>query len=286
MREVSRLVGSSVANMVEFSSISDLVSYIKEAKTTEWFKGREKSIEQNSMRTEFTGTKTFNEAMGMLENGWYEEAKKIEKELSVEKRNVFEKDEVKFIQSVAGFHPIVPNYLIGLPNSMVSSKIVAKKQKVVTLNLSISFSAIVSAKEIEEVCIKALRIVKSIEAKGCRVNFNVFFASKEPDYATGHMRYSTIKLRVKNANERLNVSKVCFPVVHPSMLRRIFFRVVEICPIFTREFTYGYGVAMSNDELASMYKDVMKGEYIIPTKTYGNKSSTKAEDMFDRLIKV
>lgn len=286
MREVCKLIGDNVVNMVEFSSISDLVSYLKEAKTSLWFKGHEKSREESYERTKFTGTKTFSEAMGMLENGWYEEAKKIEDELSVEKRNMFNKDEVKFIQSVAGFHPIVPNYLMGLPNSMVSSKIVAKKQKVVTLNLSISFSAIVSANEIEDVCIKALRIVKSIESKGCRVNFNVFFASKEPDYATGHIRYSTIKLRVKNANERLNVSKVCFPVVHPSMLRRIFFRVVETSPIFTREFVYGYGIAMSNNELASMYKDIMKGEYIIPTKTYGNRSSTKAEDMFDNLIKV
>lgn len=286
MRESSRLVGSSTVNLVEFSSISDLVSYTKEAKATTWFKGCEKSHEQNNMRTEFTKTKTFDEAMDMLENGWYEEAKKIEKEMNVEKRNVFEKDEVKFIQSVAGFHPIVPNYLMGLPNSMVSSKIVAKNQKVVTLNLSISFSAAVSAKEIEDVCIKALRIVKSIEAKGCRVNFNVFFASKEPNYATGHMRYSVIKLKVKNANERLNISKVCFPVVHPSMLRRIFFRVVETSPSFTKEFVNGYGIAMSNEELATMYKDVMKGEYIIPTKTYGNKWSTKAEDMFDRLIKV
>ena len=267
-------------------SWTNLVSFLKEAKTTTWFKGNEKSIEQNKMRTEFTGTKTFDEAMGMLENGWYEEAKKIENELSIEKRNEFEKDEVRFIQSVAGFHPIVPNYLMGLPNSMVSSKIVAKKQKVVTLNLSISFSAIVSTKEIEDVCIKALRIVKSIEAKGCRVNFNVLFAAKEPDYATGRMRYSVIKLRIKNANERLNISKVCFPVVHPSMLRRIFFRMVETSPIFTREFVYGYGIAMKNEELASMFKDVMKGEYIIPTKTYGNRSSTKAEDMFDNLIKV
>lgn len=286
MREVSKLVGSSTANMVEFNSISDLVNYIKEAKTTTWFKGHEKSIEENRMRTEFTGTKTFSEAMGMLENGWYEEAKKIENELSVEKRNTFMKDEVRFIQSVAGFHPIVPNYMMGLPNSMVSSKIVAKKQKVVTLNLSISFSAIVSTKEIEDVCIKALRIVKSIESKGCRVNLNVFFASKEPDYATGHMRYATIKLRVKNANERLNISKVCFPVVHPSMLRRIFFRVVETSPSFSKEFVYGYGIAMSNEELAKIYSDMMKGEYIIPTKTYGNGSSTKAEDMFDNLIKV
>lgn len=286
MREVSRLVGSNTINMVEFNSISDLVSFLKEAKTTTWFKGHEKSIEQNKKRTEFAGTKTFNEAMGMLENGWYEEAKKIEKELSIEKRNVFEKDEVKFIQSVAGFHPIVPSYLMGLPNSMVSSKIVAKKQKVVTLNLSISFSAIVSAKEIEDVCIKALRIVKSIESKGYRVNFNVFFAAKETDYTTGHMRYAAIKLKVKNANERLNISKVCFPVVHPSMLRRIFFRVVETSPSFSKEFVYGYGIAMSNEELTNVYKDVMKGEYIIPTKTYGNKSSTKAENMFDRLIKV
>ena len=286
MREICKLIGDDVANMVEFSSISDLVKYIKEAKTTFWFVGRERSHEQNLMRTEFTKTKTFDEAMDMLENGWYEEAKKIEKEMSVEGRSLFDKDEVKFIQSVAGFHPIVPNYLMGLPNSMVSSKIVAKKQKVVTLNLNISFSAIVSTGEIEDVCIKALRIVKSIESKGCRVNFNVFFASKKPDYATGHIRYSTIKLRVKNANERLNVSKVCFPVVHPSMLRRIFFRVVETSPIFTREFVYGYGIAMSNEELATIYKDIMKGEYIIPTKTYGNKWSTKAEDMFDRLIKV
>lgn len=286
MRESSKVIDNKIVNLIEFTSISDLASYIKNAKPTSWFEGRECSLEISDKRTKFTKTKSFEEAMSLLENGWYEEAQKIEKELNLKNMKMFEKDDIKFIQSVAGFHPIVPNYLMGLPNSMVSSKIVSKKQKVVTLNLSISFSFAVSTKEIEEVCLKAFRIVKEIESKGCRVNFNVFYSGKEYEREIGKANYCAIKLRVKSANERLNVSKVCFPVIHPSMLRRIMFRVVETNEAFTKRYTVGYGMSVSNGEFVEVYKDIMKGEYLIPTKIYGNSSSTKAEDMYDNIIKI
>lgn len=286
MRETSKFTDRQIVNLVEFTSISDLVSYIKNAKPTPWFENRECSLEVSDKRTKFTKTRFFEEAMNLLENGWYEEAQKIEKELNLSNKNMFEKDDIKFIQSVAGFHPIVPNYLMGLPDCMVSSKIVPRKQKVVTLNLSISFSCVVSTKEIEEVCLKAFRIVKEIESKGCRVNFNIFYSGKAYESEIGKINYCVIKLKVKSANERLNVSKVCFPAIHPSMLRRILFRVVETSEVFTKRYTSGYGTPLSNNELVEVYKDIMKGEYLIPTKTYGNSSSTKAEDMYDNIIKI
>jgi hypothetical protein len=55
-------------------------------------------------------------------------------------------------------------------------------------------------------------------------------------------------VRIKSATEKLNVSKIAFPLVHPSMLRRLFFRYIEVYPNVTKSFVFGYGRPL-NEEL-------------------------------------
>ena len=52
------------------------------------------------------------------------------------------------------------------------------------------------------------------------------------------------KVRIKNANERLNLSKVSFPLVHPSYLRRINIRWIERFEYTTKAYNKCYGSPM------------------------------------------
>ena len=287
MRETNYLYNKECpVSILEFDTISDIAKYVKEGTPSLWFDKRQVSHEISNYRTDFCKTRTFEEAYKMLTEGWYEGSKKLEKRLALEKGSMLNKLERKFVQDVVGFQPIVANYLMGIPNSMVNSKMVMKKEKVVTLNYCTAFSGAVSANTIEENCVTAFRIVKAIEAAGTRVDLNVFYVGYVYDYQTSTKRYNLIKLRIKGANERLNITKMAFPMVHPSFLRRILFRVIEVSPSFTREYAGDYGRVVSNDEFVEVFKDKLKGEYIIPTYVANSVDWNEDAHMLDVLVKV
>src|SRR5699024_11437952 len=62
------------------------------------------------------------------------------------------------------------------------------------------------------------------------------------------------------SNEKLNISKLAFPLVNPSMLRRLFFRFIEVYPNVTNSFVCGYGRPADSDEIRKIFKN----EYLLP----------------------
>ena len=132
----------------------------------------------------------------------------------------------------------------------------SQKQKVVTLNKSIDYNASVSTDQIIEESIKAMQIVKKLETQGYRCNLNIVLGAT----AGYPSKQFVIKVRIKSANEKLNVSKLAFPLVHPSMLRRLFFRFIEVYPHITESFVYGYGSPATSNEMREIFKD----EYLLP----------------------
>ena len=99
--------------------------------------------------------------------------------------------------------------------------------------------------------------------------------------------YNLIKFKIKSANERLNISNVAFPLIHPSFLRRIMFKVIEHSPIFTPPFTNSYGRVVQVDEFVEVYKNMLKGEYLIPIDVTGKSKEKRFEGDYtlDKLIK-
>ena len=245
--------------LIDFDSINDLVKYLNEAKTNFWFKNNVSSKAVSDWYKRFSSTNSFEEAKNMLEFGWVDKSKEINKKFNMINKADFTKKQVKFIEDVAGFQPIVPNYLIGIPNSMIRSKIVMQKQKVVTINAQLPFSSYASAENMERACLFNLLAIKCIENSGVRVNFNIITATKK------NGKTGIIRLKVKNANERLNISKICFPATNPSYLRRIMFRVIETNKFYDSSFVIGYGSPVKDEELVNLIKLKSSGEYLIPS---------------------
>jgi hypothetical protein len=103
--------------------------------------------------------------------------------------------------------------------------------------------------------IKALQIVKKIETQGVRCNLNILWHITNIG-CNGYV----MKVRIKSANEKMNISKLAFPLCHPSMLRRLCFRFLETYPTIESKYTFGYG------RPAKLYetKSVITDEYVIP----------------------
>ena len=150
---------------------------------------------------EFTKTYSFDEAVNLFKNGWVDMSTKLTQKLNVADKNLRSNRRPETILSVQGYQAVVPLYLNGCPQNMVNSKMVSVKQKIITLNKSVSYSAYTTTKQIEDESVKAMQIVKRLESQGYRCNLNIVLGVFK-----GTRRF-IVKVRIKNANEKLNVSK-------------------------------------------------------------------------------
>lgn len=244
----------------EFNSLIEFYSYIKNTPYNEAFKDKPKHSVTGTKK--FTGTDSYTDAEEMFLKGCPTLTKKIVKEVDKIKLNLT-KEEKKTIYDVCGYQPSVPKYLQGIPNNMFNSKMRVVKQKVVTVNKMISYNCRYKQKEIINESLKALNMIRILERSGLRVNLNLLFViSKYKLVDKKTVRHiEVLKIRLKNSNEKLNLSKLVFPLVHPSMIRRLIFRYIEVAPTITEEFTYEYGIPIS---AVSTCSRLCKGEYCLP----------------------
>lgn len=217
--------------MEEYNSISEFVQTINS-------RSQNPNIITNASETgtyRFTGTNDYKEAEKLLLHGWTEESEKLNKML---KLKAIKEKSVKNTYDVAGFQCSVPRYLQGIPTNMINQKVVTKKQKVITISKNISYSSKISKQMIEEESVKVLQLVNNLEKQGYRVIINAILISisRKDDIILCN------KVRIKNESERLNLSKVSFPMVHPSYLRRILFKWIETFEYTTKPFDESYGL--------------------------------------------
>lgn len=247
---------------VRFNSINEFTKFINETPLNEAFRwGNLASIEG---REAFTKTKSFDQASELLKNGWEDMSNKITNKIKA-KENDFNICNKKVQRAgVAGYQPIVARYLAGDPQSMITTKVIPMKQKVINIVKNISYSAAISTYTIEEESIKALQIIKRLESKGYRCNLDIC------NCATAGNSKIMVRIRIKNANEKLNISKLVFPLVHPSMLRRLLFRFMETYKNVSSSYVSGYGYPIDYEYIKKKYTD----SFVIPSTI-----NCKAEDI-------
>ena len=238
--------------VVEYDSLKEFYTYLCETPFNDAFRWANHSSVTGSAT--FTKTESFEEAVELFKNGWSDMAQKLTQKLKVAESKMEPTMKSRNTLGVCGYQAIVPLYLQGVPNNMANKKMVPVKQKVITVNKSIDYSGATSADTIIEESVKAMQVVKKLEAQGYRCNLNLVLGGCERDLSL------FLKIRIKSANEKLNISKLAFPLAHPSMLRRLFFRFVEVYPSITKSYVYGYGKPTS----AAQLRSVFKGEYLLP----------------------
>jgi hypothetical protein len=268
MRESKIHSGIEMWNLVEFDSLVEFYKYIMETPRNETFKYGELS---SMKKGTWSGTNTFDEAIDLFKHGWSVGAQDLTKKLKVAETDKETHTAFKNVLSMAGYQAIVPLYLQGVPNNMVNKKPVPVKNKVITINKTVSCSASVSSKTLMEESVKCFQIIKKIEASGIRVNLNLMMS-------TGH---ACVKIRLKSAGEKLNISKLAFPLVHTAMFRRLYFRFIEVYPTIPKNYRWGYGRVPNESEFKKMSK---KNEIVLPTLLRGETEEEIVRLTVDELI--
>lgn len=227
-----------------YSSMEQFYKYICNTPFNSAFRWERHASVENDYS--FTQTISFEQAVDLMEHGWTEMSRKLTQKLKATTTPAPLR-KPKNVLSVSGYQPVVPLYLAGVPTNMVDKQLVKVKSKVVTLTKSVNYSCSVNTNTIVEESIKTMQIVKKLEAQGYRCNLNITLGTSNG----GTDVYC--KICIKRANEKLQVSKIAFPMVHPSMLRRLFFRFIEVHPNVTKGFVGGYGRPIQFEEMRNAF---------------------------------
>lgn len=251
----------------EFKSLEEFYNYITTTEYNKYFKNSMRSSEDDNYK--FRGTKSFEEAVELLKNGWEDMSEELNTRIKVKKKSVGSVNRRRNIYDVVGYNPSVPRYLQGIPTNMVRSVNVPVKEKVVTITKSNAYSCAVRKEKIIDESVKVLNVINRLELQGIRCNLNIIncFYNLRLDHC------ESVKIRIKGANERLNLSKLSFPLAHPSMLRRLLFRYLEVSPTLVEGYNPGYGVSHVN-------RNVCKGEYLFESFINGDLKDLKDLDKF------
>lgn len=206
---------------------------------------------------EFTRTHSYSSAEYLLQNGYTEILPKIKsnykKNVRILSQNYVTKSRIQ--NTMVGGCPNVSRTLMCLPNNLMNREHVIRKSKTIDIIYSLSANYSVGAEIFIESGIALLSAIEILEMSGVQIKLSCcFFGAKETSYR--YCEYVLGSLIIKNYSDRLNIKKLCFPLAHPSMFRRIGFKFLETVPNITcKDFSFGYGRALTHDELREIYKD-------------------------------
>lgn len=242
-----------------FDSLGDLISVIEKRPNNRFMRNEHDS---NSGSSDFTGTRNYEEAVSMLKNGYPDPIPEIKSEL-VKSRMATSKIYRNMPRpmpknQVVGFIPNVPNALRGIPQSMISIEKENQKRKVISILYSFGSCGGTKQEELVKAGIALVAAINIIELSGIQTKLLLgFMPSKE----SSEIVFPTVK--IKDFGERFNLQKICFPMIHPSMFRRIGFKYLETCPECEENFSFGYGRPVGMDTLKENIQE--KDTYVITT---------------------
>lgn len=221
-----------------FDSVSQYLRYLNTTATSSLFK--DCSLASSDGKVSFCGTASYQEADDLFRYGDKELWKKVKAKMT--ERKVIGSGTAskhQYFTDVCGFVPHIANYVQGLPNNMINKRVVRyKSSKVISVVYNPTVAWNVSTDDMINVSLKVMDFIAGLESKGFRVNLYTMLSS------VGNNERVSSLVRIKSSEDYTDKLKLVYPMVHPSMLRRHFFRFIETFEKLTDEnFTCGYGKA-------------------------------------------
>lgn len=244
----------------DFESIHQLLKTIDSRPNSASMKNKKSS---QTGDFSFTGTHSYEEAIKLLYNGYSDPIPKIKKAL-YEQKSLTSKMYSMLPHPiphnhVAGFVPNIPNALRGLPQSMITVDKQNQKRKTLCLIYSVGGSCGKSTEYFIKAGTAIVSAINLIEMAGIQTELKLgFFNGAEGQ----EIVFPTVK--IKDFGERFNLQKICFPMIHPSMFRRIGFKYIETCPFNKENFSWGYGHPSDLKTVQELVTD--KDTYVLNTE--------------------
>jgi hypothetical protein len=224
-----------------FKSLIHFLDTVEKRTVNNVFKSqKELSSEHGSKR--FTKTENYLESVELIKKGYSEPLNQLKKGINKKVASAIQ-PRTRAKMDIVGFTPIVPAVLIGRPDSMFNRVKTPQKQKMINLVYNFGGTANITADELIKGGINFLSLVNILEKQGFRIKIDLLLVTA---LQQGRKITSTSCLiTVKEFSQRLNLLKLCYPLVHPSMLRRNGFKWIETQPkLVDKDYLRGYGTSL------------------------------------------
>lgn len=227
----------------KFDSVFQFTEYLNHGEVSKLWRGRSLDSKEGDM--EFTGTASYEEAQQLLCYGDRRSLELIKRSTTTARLNGtgdFTRRTTRL--SAVGYMPHIGAYLAGSPRCMIQrTKETRNSNKVINALYNCATPWNTPKSKIIEQGAKVLAFVNEAERKGYRVNLyaSMFSKTKQGDEKIA------VLLRIKAAEQMLDLLKTVYPIVNSSFLRRHCFRCLEIDTELTaREWANGYGYSVRN----------------------------------------
>ena len=168
----------------------------------------------------WTGSRDMDHALELARDGWPEGLEMIQKAL--DEINAEPHVEPAPIFDVTGEAFNLDAVLQGQPENMFFfMDQETNKPRVISMAFNFTTGARTSASDIMKRGAAIASAVNDIEAAGIRVELFAYKKSRRGHYKTIGM------IKIKDADQPLELERLCFAAAHPAMLRRLWFRIAE-----------------------------------------------------------
>ena len=214
------------------------------------------SLKQSSQKRDyaFSQTESYEEADGLLKNGWNAQVENIEKELK-KFSNTIRVNHNRQVKSVAGYAPCVANAIRGVPKSMFSTKKIERNEKRKSVHIIINNIAHykTESSELMKAGLTVLKLSMMLDRMGIRTKIDMVPIMSSCGYSCYGCTVS-----IKDYRQPFNISKIAYPVAHVAFFRRHGFKYYETMKGFSNEAmarNYGYDLSISGDRIKKAYMD-------------------------------
>jgi hypothetical protein len=203
---------------------------------------------------EFTGVRTFADAIQMAERGWPEGRAKLMTAMAAAQSTPSFTPSI--VMDVAGAYPIAALAAAGDPCSMVDlAPVEDRVRPIVRLLIQRAGSSAYSTDEFMSYGAAIMSYVEGLEGAGFRCEITLCFASNLQDDGENF-----VTALVKRAEEPIELDRMAFVMVHPAFFRRICFAVYEATEGVSHVLNkHGYGYSRN-----PRADEAERGQCIIP----------------------
>jgi len=231
-----KVIKNNTISTEVFSSVNEFVSVISKRNSNKAF--AEAGVKDSENNSEyFCGTSSFEEAQKLLKSG-YKEGMKDLLNCKTTVKVISPARKTSIFPDVTGFAPIVPNAIIGIPQSMLNRRIQQRPARVINILLNVSLSGSTSKDVLIRGGKNLYNFIKSIEATGIKVNLSIM----APLYMSFNKKFACPIIKIKDSKQAINPQLISYPLLHPSFFRRHIFKWIETSEFTNfKRLTRGYG---------------------------------------------
>lgn len=229
-----------------YNSAADVVKDCRTRKITD-SRFNDMQVNLGGHTADWCGVASYDEALKFLEEGYQPTVDKLKSCIKASLQGTGKR--ISFHNDIVGYAPIVPLAIQGVPNSMINSRMKPIKAKVVDVYYNITAGSSVKSEKLTKAGTNVLSAIISLEQQGYR--FNLYALQTYYDIGNCY----TLKVKVKDAMQPIDLKRISFPLTHTGFFRVIGFDWYSKCPKakyisrYGRSIDYDYDMAEYAKEL-------------------------------------